>query len=174
MMLNAGLNELLSVVLGLVESNYCGHSHLFENWHVVLRRERPVAVCLVQGARERYELAWKCPVEISVLDFFVVLVLLDVKRLVVIPPESHRVLKAGQAVVNRALVSARAHRRVTEWHELRVIWSEEFPRIHVAAAQDDDHVAAHEKCGIRLLGVVHGRVVVDLKLLVAGIAHQFL
>jgi hypothetical protein len=55
-----------------------------------------------------------------------------------------------------------------------VIWSEEFPCIHVAAAQDDDHVAAHEECGIRLLGVVHGRVVVYLKLLVARIAHQFL
>ena len=102
------------------------------------------------------------------------LVLLDVKGVVVVPAKGHGVLESGEAVVNRALVGARAHCRVTEGHELVVVGLEDFPGVDETFAEDDDHVAAHQEGSVGLLGVVNRRVVVDLELLIVGVIHQLL
>jgi hypothetical protein len=173
-MLDALLHKLLLVVLGFVQTNNQRNSHLLEDRHVVVRRERAISISLIQWAREGNELAWHGPVEVAVLHLFKVLVLLHIEGLVVVPAEGHCVLQTSEAMVNRALVGASSHGGIAEGQEFIVVRLEHSPGFLVTLAEHDYHVAAHQKSCVGLLGVVHHSVVIDLELRVAAIEHQLL
>lgn len=84
------LGELLLVVLRFVESHDERNAHLLEDWNVVFRSERAILVCRVQRPRERDESAWHRPVQVSILDLLVVLVLDHVELAVVVPSQLDR------------------------------------------------------------------------------------
>lgn len=102
------------------------------------------------------------------------LILLDVESFVVIPSKSHRVLEACEAVVDCALIRTCAHGRVAEGHELLVVGGEHSPGVYETFAEDDNHVATHQECGISLLGVINRGIVIDLELLIVRVVHQLL
>jgi hypothetical protein len=60
-----------------------------------------------------------------------------------------------------AFVGAGTHSRVAERREFVVIWSKDFPCFMSRPTENDDHECAHQKCGIRLFGVVETGVVVN-------------
>lgn len=86
-MLDARLGELLLIILWLVKPDYERHSHLLKDWHVVLRCERAILISDIKRTRERYELTWDGPIQVTVFNFFIMLVLLHIERVVVIPAE---------------------------------------------------------------------------------------
>ena len=110
--LYAVFRELCLVVLWLIESHHQSHIHLFEDGHIVLGRERPISISDIEWSGERHEFAWKNPVQISVLNFFEVLVLLDIKSCIVIPAKSYRVLETLEAVQIDAFIGASSHRGI--------------------------------------------------------------
>lgn len=81
--------------------------------------------------------------KITVLVTFVHLILLDVKRLIVVPLEGHGVLESEQAVVDSAFVTAVAFNGVSVGHEFRVIRAESSPRLISRLFQNDDHKTPH-------------------------------
>lgn len=82
LVLNTTVDEGTRVVLRVVEAHNLRHIEVLENVHVAARR---VTVSLlltgdaVYWTHEGEELAWNNPVKVTVLDLFVVFVLLDVE-----------------------------------------------------------------------------------------------
>lgn len=76
---DARLDKLLLFVLGLIEANDERYAELLENGNIVIRSERAVLVGHILGARKGDELTRDDPIKVSVLNFFVVLILLDVE-----------------------------------------------------------------------------------------------
>jgi hypothetical protein len=86
-MLHTRFSEFLFIVLWLIQPYYKCHSHLFEDWYVIIWRERSIFVRHVQWPRERNEFTWHSPVQITIFNFFVVLVFNNIKSLVIIPTQ---------------------------------------------------------------------------------------
>jgi hypothetical protein len=141
--LDAALYELLFLVLGLVKTNHQGHAELLENGNVVIGSEATVLVSDILWPREGNKLSWHDPVEVSIFDLLIVLILLDVEGGVAVPSEFHGVFKSAEAVEYRALVGAGTHGCVTIGHELVVIRCEHLPGLVCSLSQVDDHKAAH-------------------------------
>ena len=171
---DALLREFGLLVLGLVKAHDECHTHALENWNVVVRGERAVSICHVQGAGEGHEFAGNNPVQIAVLNLLEVLIFLDVKSAVVIPAEGHGELEALEAVQVGATVGTVAHSSITVRNELVVVGAESGPGVISRLFEHDDHEGAHEEGSVALLGVVEGGVVVDLVVLVLLVVHKFL
>ena len=102
------LGEVRSIVGFVIQPNHSGHFQFFEYGHVVVGRKCAILrvgrgyVVLIDGfiggGAECDELVGDDPVEVSVLDLLVVLVLGQAKGLVVEPPQSDRVLQPPQTV----------------------------------------------------------------------------
>lgn len=93
-MFDSSLGELLLVVLRFVEPDNQRNPHLFENWNVIVWSERTILVCHIQRSTKTDELPRDCPVQVAVLDLFVVLVLDHVECLVIVPTEFDCKIKA--------------------------------------------------------------------------------
>lgn len=119
-------------------------------------------VTLVDGTHESNELAGNDPVKITVFDFFVVLVLLDIESLEVIPTELYALLKAFETMLNRALVAAVTLRSISKWFQKRGIVFELAESGVGILAKNNDAESAHQEGGIgHLLDISTGAVVVD-------------
>ena len=173
-MLDAMLREFLLVILGLVETHDQGDTHLFEDRHVVFRRERAIFVRGVQWAREGDELAGHGPVEVAILYLLVVLVLDNVKLVVVVPVELDGEVQAVETMLDRALVRTGTHGRVSERREFMVVGLEHLPGVTSRPLQDDDHEGTHEECGVRLLRVVKTGIMVNLVRAVLLVVYKLL
>ena len=77
-------------------------------------------------------------------------------------------------MVDRALVGACTHCRVTERSELVVIWREYSPGIGSRSIENDYHEGSHEESCICLLRVVQACVVINLVCAVLLIVDEFL
>ena len=120
------------------------------------------AVALVHWSHESHELSWDDPVEVSVLDLLVVLVLLCVEGFEVIPAEADALLQTFQAVEYGALVEAVTLACVSERLEALVVdleLSEGLVNVHL---QDHDHECTHQEARIGDLGwVCAAAIVID-------------
>lgn len=85
-MVNPALGELGSVVLGLVQAHYMRDAKVTEHLHIIFWRVSS-AVCsdLVYRTHKSDEFPWYNPIEITILNLFIVLILLIVKLSEVIP-----------------------------------------------------------------------------------------
>ena len=86
--------ECLLVVLFFVESDDPIHSNILEDaavlaWMVTIFVS---SITLLYRTHECYKLTWHNPVEISVFDFLIVLILFDVETFEVVPSKSYGVL----------------------------------------------------------------------------------
>lgn len=94
------------IVFNVVEPYHFCHSYVVE-YLDILARMLPVPmlrVSVLDGAHEGDELAGNDPVQIAILDAFVILVLFDIEGPKIVPPEPDRVLKPLKAMEQRAVV----------------------------------------------------------------------
>lgn len=103
---NVFLREESLVVLLFVESHNSLDVELLEYFYIFawMMPVSLVSISLLDGSHESHELAWNNPVEVSVLDPLVLLVLLDVEGLVDIPFEFDCVLQTLQALQESTLI----------------------------------------------------------------------
>jgi len=169
------LNKSHPIVLRFVESNNSGHVEVAKHLQVVFRSVATSLelVDVVQGSHECDELAGNDPVEVTVLDFLVVLVLLVVKIFEAVPAELDGVLQALQAVLDGAGVGAVERvGSVSERHKLIMVWLKQLPDGTGLDLQHDNHKCAHQEGGIGLLIKLVGTVMKQLVILVLRIAQQ--
>ena len=122
-MLDSLRQELTTVVLSLIQSDYSLDVPLFEDVSILLGCvARPLpGLSAINGSHECSKFARYDPVDVPVLNSLIVLVLLDIESLEIVPPVLDALLESLQAVKYRALVVAFALGGVTEWHELPVV-----------------------------------------------------
>ena len=123
-MIDAIADELIFVVLRFIKSNDSRHIEMLENLEIVFRGvSSPLKLAnVVERSHEGNELVWDNPVEVSIFDLLVVLILLIIEFTELVPAESNCVFKALQAVQDRAGVTAlQSVRCITERLELVVI-----------------------------------------------------
>ena len=158
---DASFSELCSVVLCLIKSDNVRNSKVFEHLQVVFWGvTAAIRSDLINGSHECNELLRQYPVEIAVLNFFVVFVLLVVEFTEVVPAEADTNLQPLQAVEYRATVGAVTIARISIRPEASLIGSKGFPGHLGRLSQDNDHKGAHQKSCISLL-VKHIRCVVE-------------
>lgn len=147
-MINAIADKFILVIFGFIESDHTCHVEMLENLKIVLGR---VASSLeftniVEWAHKRNKFVRYDPVQVTVLDLLIILVLLVVKFPELVPAEANCILETLQAVQDRARVTAlEGVRGITEWLKLIVIWFKELPGGLSLDLQDDNHESAHEK-----------------------------
>jgi len=148
--LHALRQELTTVVLSLIQSDYSLDVPFFEDVSVLLRCVAgPLpGLSAVNGSHERGKLARYNPVDVSVLNPLIVLILLDIESLEIVPPVFDALLEPLQAVQYGALVVALALGGVTERHELAVVRLEGVKGLLRGQLQHDDHERAHQIGGI--------------------------
>ena len=83
------LDEFLTFVLGFVETNNECDAKFLEDRNVVFGREAAVFVRNIEGSAEGHKLLGQNPIQVTIFNFFVVLVLLHVEVLVIVPTERH-------------------------------------------------------------------------------------
>ena len=100
--------ECLLVVLLFVESKHTVHSYVLKNAAVLVGMMAVLvsSVTLLNGSHECHKLSGNDPVEISVFNLLVVLILFDVESFEVVPTESYGVLETLQTVSQGAVVEA--------------------------------------------------------------------
>lgn len=116
---------------------------MLEDLNVIFRTISLSVVLGVHWAHERDEFSRDSPVEVSVLDLFIVLVLLRVKSSKIIPAMHDCQLKTLQAVVDCAVVVAVAVGRVSKRPNDVLVRLEGVPSILCAHFEHDYHEGAH-------------------------------
>lgn len=126
---NIIFEEELPIVLLFVEADYPAYIELLEDFDVLLGM---VAVPLVgipffDGSHESHELARNYPVDVSILDSLVVLVLFNIEGSEVIPLELDGVLEALEALQQSALVQTVTLAGISVRLEQAVVRSKHVP-----------------------------------------------
>ena len=101
------------------------------------------------------------------------LILLNIKSCVVIPPERNCVLKSLETVQIYAFVGASSHSGVSIGQELILVRLEGSPGLICTLLEDYDHERAHKEGSVGLFGVIKRSVVVNLVALVLRVVHKF-
>lgn len=122
---------------------------------------RLLSLVSVDWAHECYELARDNPVEVSVLDLFVVFVLAGIELVIVVPAELEPLLEALQTVEHSALIKAVAFARITERFQSAMILLKHLKGLPCLHFEDDQHEGTHEEAGICELRRVRTRAVVE-------------
>ncbi len=140
------VDKALSIVLGLVKTNYLGDVQVLENVDVACSCVAVSVdrVTLVNGSHEGQEFAWDNPVEVAVLDLLVVLVLTGIECLEVVPSKSDTHLESLKAMHDSAVVVAVTPAGISEVTQVRCVrfeLSECLTSIHL---QNHDHESAHQ------------------------------
>lgn len=163
------------VVLGLVEADDVVDAKVLEHLDVVLRSVAPLRLPWqrVDGPHERDELVRDDPVEVSVFDFLVILVLLVVKFSEYVPAKANSKLQALEAVENSALIGAGVSvTSIAEGPKLGVVGRKGLPHDLSRLLQHNDHEGAHQKARIRLLVELGAGKVEELDVLVPLVREQ--
>jgi hypothetical protein len=142
-MLNAVLQEPVFVVFNIIKSNDVSYAKVLENLNVIFRTIALSVVLSVHRAHERDELPRDSPVKVSVLNFFVVLVLLGVECSKIIPTMHDGQLKSFEAMVDSAVVVAISVGCVSKRPDYVVVRLKGVPSILCAHLEYYDHESAH-------------------------------
>jgi hypothetical protein len=108
LMRDTSILEMLFIIFFLVKSNDFGHINALKDiaifvWMVSISLSM---VPVLNWAHEGNELSWDDPVEISILNSLIVLVLLDIESSEVVPSEPDSILETLKAVEKCAVVEA--------------------------------------------------------------------
>ena len=105
-MIYAVFDKLLTIVLiRLIQPNYMRHSKVAEYlkiifWCISMLGFSWNLLRVVNRTHKCYELPWNNPVQVSILDLFIVLVFPWIKILEAVPTQLIRNFKALQAMIN--------------------------------------------------------------------------
>jgi hypothetical protein len=135
------------VVFFFVQSNYSADTNILEDFYVFIR-VMPVPVVLVSvlnGAHEGNKLLWDDPVEVSVFNSLIVLILLDVESFEIIPPKLYSKFESLQDVQESAVVEAVSLRGVSVGDKQGMVGLELFESLLSGHLQDHDHKGPHEE-----------------------------
>lgn len=138
------LQKPIPIILNIVQANHMRHIQVFEDLNVVFGTIAPPVVLRVDRAHETDELARDCPVEVSVLDLFVVLVLDGVERAEVVPVVPDGEFQSLDAVENRAFVVAVPVGSVAERPYNVVVRLESIPGVFCVHLEHCYHERAHQ------------------------------
>ena len=97
---DSSVDEMLLIILLLIEPDDLGHPNALEDISIlawVMAISLPL-VSVLNWSHKCDEFAWDDPVEVSILDSLIVLVLLDIEGPEVIPSEPYGVLESLQTV----------------------------------------------------------------------------
>lgn len=145
-MVDTILDESLFIVLFIVKSDDSGNSELFEDGDIIFRSESSVTFSisgLVRGATESNELAWNDPVQVTVFDLFVELVVSKVEILDVKEFKLDAVLQTSEAVQDAASVWGVGVRGISVFSKRRLGLGEGFPGFFSSSAENDDLESTH-------------------------------
>ena len=121
-----------------------------------------VCISLFYGTHECHELTWNNPVDITILDSLIELILLDIEWSKIVPLELDGILKSLETLQHRALVQAVALACISVRFEKTMIWTEHIPSFFCCALQNYYHKGTHKKCSINhLVSLVWGAIVED-------------
>lgn len=100
--------EVLFVIFYFVQSYNFGHPNIFKYFYVLVRMLAVpmLGVSVFDWAHEGDELAGNDPVEVTILNTFVILVLFNVESAEVIPPKTNGAFQALQHMKQRAIIEA--------------------------------------------------------------------
>jgi hypothetical protein len=120
------LSEKSRVILLLVESNHALHIELLENLDILVRvmSISLVSVPLLDWAHECHKFTGNDPVEITVLNSLVLLVLLDIEGLEVIPLKLDGVFETLETLEETTLIKAVTLGCITVGLEQPLVWLE--------------------------------------------------
>ena len=141
---------MLSIILDIIQSNYFIHADIFENVYVLSRMLSIPMLCIsiFYWTHKRNKFTRYNPIEVSVLDSLVVLVLLDIEGPEVVPAEPDSVLEALQTVEQRAVVEALALGGIAVVPHYRLVRLELGVRVLRLHLQDYYHEGAHQESAI--------------------------
>lgn len=145
--------ETLRIILRVIQPDYLADFQVLEDVDV---RCGGVAIPVVlvshiDGAHKGHELAGYDPVEVTILYFFVMLILLNVEGLEVVPAVLKGFLKPLKAVDDLALVIALTLAGIAIVQQLAVVGLKQAKRMLSVKFKDNDHECAHQKARIRHL-----------------------
>ena len=142
--------KLATVVFCLIQSDNSLDIPLFEDITVLIRsKARSLSwLSAIYRAHKRREFPRNDPIDISVLNALVVLVLLDIEGLKIVPLLLDTVLETLQAMKNCALVVAFSLGGIAEWDELSMIGPECVICFLWWNFQHNNHERAHEESSI--------------------------
>lgn len=144
--------EFCSIVLGLVETNNMCHPKMSKHLQVVFRRvPTTVWADLIDRAHKRDVLARDNPIQVTILDFLIILILLVVELSEVVPAEANGDFESLETVEDGAAVGAVAVACVPKRPEACLVRRESFPGDLRGLTQDDDHEGAHQIGSVGLL-----------------------
>ena len=157
-MLDAAVGERTRIVFGVVKSNDFRHIQVLENVYIAAGGV-PIGLLLarnsVHRAHKSEELARNDPVEVTILDLLVVLILFDIELGEVVPLLLERKLETLQTVLHSALIETLTLACVTVAAEEWRIRSQQLHNLIGIFFKNDEHECSHEEGRI---GHVHSVV----------------
>ena len=107
-MIDAIADKFILIIFGFIESDDARNVEMLENLKIVLRcvTSSLEFANVVEWTHERNKLIRYDPVEVTVLDLFIILILLVIELPELVPSQANCVFKALQAVQDRARVTA--------------------------------------------------------------------
>jgi len=140
------LDESVFIILLIVKSNDSGDSKLLEDGDIIFRSESSVAFSisgLVRGATESNELARNDPVQVTVFDLFIELVVSEVEIFNIEELELNAILQTSESIQDTASVWGVGVRGISVFGKRRASLGEGFPSFFSRSAEDDDLEGAH-------------------------------
>ena len=132
-----------------------------------------ISVSFLYRSHECHEFTRNDPVDVSVLNSLIVLILLDVKRSEIVPLKLNCVLETLKALQHGALVQTIAFTSISIRLEQTVVRSEHIPGFFGCALQDYYHESTHQECPIdHFIGLVGSAVVEDSVIRIVFVSQQ--
>lgn len=163
------LDELLLVVLGFVQPDDSPDIECLENGDVVFGSEYPEPIHVSWGvvrSAEGNELVRNNPVQVPILDFFIILVLSEIECFDIEPPQLHRILQAFEAVQYRAFVGTGSEGGVPEICKRGINGRKRPPRFLSGFSKGNHLKSPHQISGIGSFGGVSRTKVINHRLLI--------
>lgn len=103
---NIVFDEILLVILFFIQSDYPGYAKLLKYFYIFFRMVPVSLICItfLYRTHECHEFPRNNPIDITILDSLIKLVLLDIECAEIVPFELNGVLESLQALQHRALV----------------------------------------------------------------------
>ena len=179
-MLNSLWEELATVVLCLIQSNYSLDVPLLENFTVLIwGKTRSLSwLSSVNRAHKGSELSWDDPIDVPIVNSLIIFVLFDIECLEIVPSVLDPLFQTLQTVQDSALIVTVALGGIAERHKLSMIGAECVKGLLGRNLQDYDHESTHQKgCVWELVwpigAVMEDPVVLVLIILNAELSSSF-
>ena len=149
-MVDVLVSEIAAIILNLVQSDDSAHSNVLENLSILVwvMTIPMVSISGLDRSHESNKLARNNPIEITVLDTFIILIFFDVECSEIIPSELDGILETLKAVKKCAIVEAVALRGITEMLEQMMIRTELLVSLLCSHFENDNHEGSHKECTI--------------------------